>query len=151
MANFTEDRNFTATQDLFCKTGSYAAYQKLLISAVNITLSISAFLGNSLIIIPLTRVSSLRPPSKLLLGCLASTDLCVGFITQPLFVAYVMSPEHSLLCYDLSILLNRLSITLGGVSLSTNCDKWGETSRLVAGTEIQTRGDIKTCAELCCY
>ena len=119
MANLTEDRIRKATQDLFCKTGSYAAYQKLLISAVNITLSISAFLGNILIIIALKRVSSLRPPSKLLLGCLASTDLCVGLITQPLFVAYIMSPEHSTLCYYLSILFNRLSIILGGVSVST--------------------------------
>ena len=119
MANLSEDTNCTAIQDLFCTSGSYAAYQKLLISAVNITLSITAFLGNILILIALKRVSSLRPPSKLLLGCLASTDLCVGLITQPLFVAYIMSPEHSTLCYYLSILFNRLSITLGGVSLST--------------------------------
>ena len=119
MANLTEDRNLTATQDLSCKIGSYAAYQKLLISVVNITLSITAFAGNILIIIALKRVSSLRPPSKLLLGCLASTDLCVGLVTQPLFVAYIMSPEHSILCYYLSILFIRLSIILGGVSVST--------------------------------
>ena len=119
MASFTEAINRTTTEDLLCKTGSYAAYQKLLVSAVNIPLSITAFLGNILIIIALSRVSSLRPPSKLLLGCLASTDLCVGLITQPLFVAYIMSPEHSMLCYYFSILFTRLSITLGGVSVST--------------------------------
>jgi len=119
MANLSEDRNRTVTQDLFCTTGSYAAYQKLLISAVNITLSITAFLGNILIIIALKRVSSLRSPSKLLLGCLSSADLCVGLITQSLFVAYIMSPEQTMLCYYLSILFNRLSIILGGVSVST--------------------------------
>ena len=120
MANISEDRNSTATQDsIFCTIGSYAAYQKLLISAVNITLSSTAFLGNILILIALKRVATLRPPSKLLLGCLASTDLCVGLITQPLFVAYIMSPEHSRLCYYLSTLFNRLSIILGGVSVST--------------------------------
>ena len=117
MANLTEDKNLTA--DLFCKTGSYAAYQKLLISAVNNPLSLTAFLGNILIIIALSRVSSLRPPSKLLLGCLASTDLCVGLITQPLFVAYIMSPEYSMLCYYFSVLFTRLSRILGGVSVST--------------------------------
>ena len=100
-------------------TGLYAAYQKLLILVVNITPSITAFLGNILIIIVLKRVSSLRSASKLLLGCLASTDLCVGLITQPLFVAYIMSPEHSMLCYYLSILFERLSVILGGVSVST--------------------------------
>ena len=57
MANFTEDRNRTATQELFCKTGSYAAYQKLLISAVYITQSITVFLGNIWIIIELKRAS----------------------------------------------------------------------------------------------
>ena len=86
---------------------------------MNITLSISASLGNILVIITLKRVSSLRPSSKLLLGCLASTDLCVGLITQPLFVAYIISPEYSMFCYYFSILFTRLSITLGGVSVST--------------------------------
>ena len=119
MANLTEDSNRTTTQDLLCKTGPYALYQTVPIAAVNITLSISAFLGNILIIIALKRASSLRPPSKLLFGCLASTDLCVGLITQPLFVAYIISPEHSMLCYYFSILFTRLSIILGGVSVST--------------------------------
>ena len=119
MANLTEYRNHTATPDTLCMTSFYAEYQRHLVSAVNITLSITAFLGNILIIIVLKRVSSLRPASKLLLGCLASTDLCVGLITQPLFVAYIMSTEHSLLCYYLYILFERLSIILGGVSVST--------------------------------
>ena len=115
MANLTEDSNRKTTQDLLCKTGPYVLYQTVLIAAVNIT----AFLGNILIIIALKRASSLRPPSKLLFGCLASTDLCVGLITQPLFVAYIISPEHSMLCYYFSILFTRLSIILGGVSVST--------------------------------
>ena len=151
MANLTEDGNRTATQDLFCMTGSYAAYQKLFISAVNITLSITAFLGNIVILIALNRVSSLRSPSKLLLSCLASTALFVGLITQPLFLAYITSPEHAMLCYYLLILFNRLSIILGGVCVNTDCNKYRQTSRLVVGAKIQTRCDIKTCAGLCCY
>ena len=119
MANLTEYSNRTATPDIFCMTGFYAAYQKLLILVMNITLSITAFFGNILIIIVLKKVSSLRSASKLLLGCLATTDLCVGLITQPLFVAYLMSPERSMLCYYLSILFERLSVILGGVSVST--------------------------------
>lgn len=119
MANLSENRNRAATQELFCTTGSYRAYEKLVIAAVNISLSITAFVGNVLIIVALQTVSSIRPPSKLLLGCLATTDLCVGLITQPLFVAYIMSPEHSMLCHYLSILFNRLSVIFGGVSLTT--------------------------------
>ena len=119
MANLSENRNSAATQELFCTTGSYRAYEKLVIAAVNIILSITAFVGNFVIIVALQKVSSIRPPSKLLLGCLASTDLCVGLITQPLLVAYIMSPEHSMLCQYLSILFNRLSVIFGGVSLTT--------------------------------
>ena len=85
----------------------------------NITLSITAFLGNILIVFALKRVSSLHRPSMLLLDCLAITDLCVDLITQPLFVAYIKSQEHSMLCYCISILFTRLSIILGRVSLST--------------------------------
>ena len=118
MANLTEDRNRTVNQDILCKTGSNGMYQKLLISAVNITLSITAFLGNAVIIVALKKVSSLHPPSKLLLSCLASTDLCVGLVAQPLFVAYIMSPEHSILCRHLTTLFHGSIVILGGVSLS---------------------------------
>ena len=47
----------------------------------NITLPITAFLGNIVIIFALKRVSSLHRRSMLLLGCLAITDLLVGLIT----------------------------------------------------------------------
>ena len=56
------------------------------ISALNSFLSITAFLGNILILIALHKESSLHSPSKLLLRCLATTDLCVGLIVEPLAV-----------------------------------------------------------------
>ena len=54
-------------------------------------MSVTAFLGNSLILIALNKESSLHPPSKLLLRSLAITDLCVGLIPQPLAVICWMS------------------------------------------------------------
>ena len=48
-------------------------------------LSFTAFAGNSLLIVALRKVSSLHPPSKLLYRCLATTDLLVGLISQPLY------------------------------------------------------------------
>ena len=54
--------------------------------ALNIFLSISATLGNALILVALRNVSSIYPPTKLLFRCLAVTDLCVGLICQPLYV-----------------------------------------------------------------
>ena len=56
--------------------------------AVYILLSITAFAGNSLILVALYKESSLHPPSKLLYRCLATTDLLVGLIVQPLNATY---------------------------------------------------------------
>ena len=63
-------------------------------SAVHILLSITAFLGNTLILVALHKESSLHPPSKLLYRCLATTDLLVGLVTQPTYAAYWMSVVH---------------------------------------------------------
>ena len=68
--------------------------QSISLSAVNILLSITATLGNSLILVALHKESSLHPPSKLLYRCLATTDLLVGLITQPIYAAYWMSLVH---------------------------------------------------------
>ena len=69
-------------------------------SAVNILLSITAILGNSLILVALHKESSLHPPSKLLYRFLAATDLLVGLVSQPLHATYWMSvvQEHWILC-----------------------------------------------------
>ena len=87
---------------MLCSAGLYAGIhgQLTLISALNIFLSITSFLGNVLILAALRKESSLHPPSKLLLRSLATTDLCVGLITQPLFATYFMSVvnEHWNIC-----------------------------------------------------
>ena len=58
--------------------------------ALNIFLSITATLGNALILVALRNVSSIHPPTKLLFRCLAVTDLCVGLICQPLLYVYLI-------------------------------------------------------------
>ena len=68
--------------------------QSVSFSAVNVLLSITATLGNSLILVALHKESSLHPPSKLLYRCLATTDLLVGLVTQPIYAAYWMSVVH---------------------------------------------------------
>ena len=74
--------------------------QVTFLSVLNIFLSITAFLGNSLILAALRKESSLHPPSKLLLRNLATTDLCVGLISGPLYVTFLMSVgnEHCNIC-----------------------------------------------------
>ena len=61
------------------------------LSALNVFLSITAILGNMLILFALYKVSSLHSPTKLLFRCLAVTDLFIGLITQPLYAVAIMS------------------------------------------------------------
>ena len=65
----------------------------IFLTALNIFLSIFATLGNVLVLVALRNVSSIHPPTKLLFRCLAITDLCVGLISQPLYVyvRYIMN------------------------------------------------------------
>ena len=81
---------------LLCSTTlTGGSHDKLIyLAAFNVFLSITAFLGNTLILVALRKESSLHPPSKLLLRCLTVTDLCVGVIAEPLLVVYGMSLVH---------------------------------------------------------
>ena len=106
-------------QDLLCSPRLLDINQKIIISAFNIPFSITALLGNILIIIAIQKPSSLHSSLKLLLGCLAFTDLCVGLIAQPLGVTYLMSLEQSKLCYLVWRLYNTLGLIFCGVSLLT--------------------------------
>ena len=69
----------------------------------------------SSILVALNKKSSLHPPSKLLYRCLATTDLLVGLITQPLYTIFWMSLVHKnwTLCQFI-----REQCTVGGVSIS---------------------------------
>ena len=74
--------------------------QLTLISVLNSFLSITAFFGNALVLVALRKESSLHPPSKILLRNLATTDLCVGVISQPLYAAFLLTAvnEHWNVC-----------------------------------------------------
>ena len=118
VANLSELGNHTTIQEYFCPA-LLKPLHKIIILSLNILLCITAILGNVLIIVALRKVTSLRPASKLLLGCLATTDLGVGVITHPVLSSYLMSPEHSKLCYYSKILLQTVASIFGGVSLYT--------------------------------
>ena len=60
------------------------------IFSFNVLLAFTATLTNTLILIALHKVSSIHPPTKCLLRCLAISDFCVGIIAQPLFAAFLM-------------------------------------------------------------
>ena len=80
---------------MFGRLGRSGIHEHLIyLSAFNIFLSITAILGNTLILVALSKVSSLHPPSKLLFRCLATTDLCVGLVADPLSIVFWMSLVH---------------------------------------------------------
>ena len=95
--------------------------QLIFISVLNSFLSVTAFLGNALILIALRKESSLHSPSKLLLRCLATTDLCVGLVAEPLFVAYLLSVanEHWNICPHLTVASVVTGYILCGMSVVT--------------------------------
>ena len=62
----------------------------LFIFSFNVFLAFTATLGHTLILIALHKVSSIHPPTKCLLRCLAMSDFCVGVIVQPLFASFLM-------------------------------------------------------------
>ena len=121
-ANFIGDGNQTAVKQLFLSHLTAGLHGHLIfISILNSFLSLTAFLGNALILIALHKESSLHPPSKLLLRCLATTDLCVGLISEPLAVTTWMSMvnEHWNICGFSQTIGSIIVHILTGVSLWT--------------------------------
>ena len=103
LTNFTEDENQKIFLELFCAVEFIRGVDSeiIFLSAINIFLSITAFLGNTLILVALYKETSLHPPSKLLYRNLAITDLCVGIIVEPVAVTYWTSvvKERWDICY----------------------------------------------------
>ena len=88
ITNYTGDGKQKSLSHLFCSaelTGGIHS-QLIFLSVLNIFLPIASCLGNTLILVALSKETSLHPPSKLLLRSLAATHLCVGIISQPLHV-----------------------------------------------------------------
>ena len=109
-----------AITGLYCSVELTNVHDELIVlSTLNIFLSITAFLGNTLIFTALRRKNSLYPPSKLLYRTLAITDLCVGVVVQPLCVAYLMSVKNERwdICYNFYVALFVASYILCAVSL----------------------------------
>ena len=122
--NFSTGGTQTITfQELLCSHSLVGRLQQesLSFAALNILLSITAFAGNSLILVALHKDSSLHPPSKLLYRCLATTDLLVGLVSQPLSASSWMlsAHEHWIPCRYASTATFITSHVLCGVSLLT--------------------------------
>ena len=123
-SNFTGEESQETVGELYCseqlKEGRLS--DLIFVSVLNIFLSITAFLGNILILVALHKRTSLNKPSHLLFRNLAVTDLCVGIIVEPLFAAYLMSvvTERWDICYYTNDASQITGTILGSVSLFTS-------------------------------
>ena len=121
MVNLTEGGYLTVMKTLL--SANIRVDKNIAIAAVNIVLSITASLGNILILITLRKVTSIHPPTKLLFQCLAITDLGVGLISQPV-IATLMLLVHNIDIKIWSVLFSYLfwplSIAFCGVSVFTS-------------------------------
>ena len=123
-ANYTGDGEQKTIEQIVCSLAGLATGihgQLTFLSVLNIFLAITAFLGNTLILAALRKESSLHPPSKLLLRSLAITDLCVGLISEPLYVTFLMSVVNKdwNMCRYLLLVRFETDSIFGGVSLLT--------------------------------
>ena len=124
LKNFTGGVSQKLTTELYCSgefTGKVHS-ELIFISVLNIFLSITASLGNTLILVALPKVSSrsLHLPSKVLFGGLATTDICVGVIVEPTTVVHWMSvvKQKWNICYYATVANFIISNTLCSVSLA---------------------------------
>ena len=72
--------------------------------ALNVPLLLISIVGNCLVLAAMTKTPSLRTPSMLFLCSLAISDLLVGFVAQPLYIASVFTRINVLdnLCFLVS-------------------------------------------------
>jgi len=114
MANINGDGKFTSklSQALSLPPAGMIEF----FTALNIFLSITASLGNGLILMALHKVSSIHPSTKLFFRCLAVTDLCVGLLVQPFFATFLLSRIREVS----EIVVHVLSFVLCGVSQLTS-------------------------------
>ena len=90
-------------------------------AVVNIVLSIATSCGNILILFALQKVYTLSASSRILFRSLAASDLCVGLVSQPLFVISILliSNGHWQVCALMRYITFVVSTTLCGASLIT--------------------------------
>ena len=121
--NITENAEEKTYERLFCSQEITAGIRGYLIflSAFNVLLAICSSLGNILILIALHKETSLHAPSKLFLRSLATTDLLVGVISEPLTITYWMSAVRKRQddCYNALFTSFIASYLLCGMSLLT--------------------------------
>ena len=83
--------------------------------ALNAPFMLVSTLGNTLVLAAIVRTPSIRSPSMIMLGSLATTDFLVGLIAQPLFIADELIMKN----HVLNAVSAMIGFALSGFSLTT--------------------------------
>ncbi|KAL9988205.1 hypothetical protein ACROYT_G002621 [Oculina patagonica] len=119
--NLIQQSSCPRIQQVIQNTGFVAKHSSLAIALINIPLAVAALLANIAILIALRKTTSVQPLTKLLFRNLACTDLCVGLVSQPMFIFHLMVVSRGR--WDLCPYTEKFgyipSVALGGVTLCT--------------------------------
>lgn len=120
-ANLSTNHDQRTFEEQVCSSDVNEQHALQFLVFINIALSFTTFAGNTLTLYALKKERILHPPSKLLYVSLASTDLCVGVILQPLnvFMTVTVIQRYTQLCSQLMVVLYLVGLVLFGVSLCT--------------------------------
>ena len=117
MANETEfTNNGSESVDLANNDNHFHPKTLVIVNcALNAPLMLVTILGNALVLAAIFRTPSIRSPSMIMLCSLAGSDLLVGFVAQPLFIADELIKEDHVL-YHVSAMIG---FSVCGISLAT--------------------------------
>ena len=96
-------------------SGSSSSTIAIVICVINVPLMLAAICGNVLVLTAISTSSFLRSSSSMILLCgLAVSDLAVGLIVQPVFIAQNLAPNDFI-----NTLSGMMATALCGISLNT--------------------------------
>ena len=107
------------TTQLGFTTELYSTYVALCV--INGLFSVTASIGNLLVILAIYKTGSLHTPSYVLLSALALSDLGIGLVAQPLYIAFKVAEineQFEMYCY-LGIAWHVIALFLAGFSFLT--------------------------------
>ena len=91
--------------------------QSLIIITLDVISGLVTIIGNAIFFVTISYTPSLHTPSNVLLACLSLSDILVGVLCQPLFIAVILQPSQPC-CMRLDQVYNFTFLVLAGTSFS---------------------------------
>ncbi len=108
--------NITKSDKL--KEDNYHTETIVIINCIlNAPLMLISIIGNSLVLAAILRTPSLNSPSIMFLCSLAVSDLLVGLVVQPLYIAYELTKFSSLYELMIAMSVNGVGVSLGTITI----------------------------------